>query len=111
MVEPVMNISLNLAAGIGSPFARSFWRASCAARARMLVLPAAGDNHFLQKGAVLAVPRPMHREIECLRGSLWITHDGDPRDVILEKGEVYRPDRDARMLVQALAEAEFKFIQ
>ena len=38
----------------------------------------------------------------CDRGSLWITHDGDPRDVILYGGETYRADREDAMHVFAL---------
>jgi Protein of unknown function (DUF2917) len=38
----------------------------------------------------------------CSTGSLWITQDGDPRDVILEGRESYRADREAPMHVFAL---------
>ena len=62
----------------------------------------------LQKGAILAVSRPLHQDIACLRGSLWITHDGDPKDIILEAGQSYRSDRCARMLIQALDEADIQ---
>jgi hypothetical protein len=59
----------------------------------------------LHKGAIVAVPCPLQHEIACLRGSLWITHDGDPKDVVLEAGQSYRSDRRARMLIQALEDA------
>ncbi|CAN7720581.1 DUF2917 domain-containing protein [Variovorax sp. LjRoot84] len=51
-------------------------------------------------------PRPFR--VECLVGIVWITQDGDPRDVILVAGETYRPDRVARMLVHALDEAQVR---
>jgi hypothetical protein len=40
----------------------------------------------------------------CGRGSLWITHDGDPKDVILVGGECYRAEREDTMHVFALQE-------
>ena len=40
--------------------------------------------------------------VVCDRGSLWITHDGDPKDVILYGGEMYRADREDPMHVFAL---------
>src|SRR5688572_1640131 len=38
----------------------------------------------------------------CSSGSLWITHDGDPKDVFLSGGERYRADRERPMHVFAL---------
>lgn len=45
-------------------------------------------------------------EIRALRGHLWVTQDGDPRDVVLGPGQAYRPDRDARVLVAPLGPAQ-----
>ena len=105
-----MNIALNPAASFGNPFTWLFKKASAVTAARMTVIPAVGDMHCIQKGATLVVPRPMHREIVCLRGSLWITHDRDPRDVTLEPGQSYRADRNARLLIHALDNAELRLI-
>jgi hypothetical protein len=38
----------------------------------------------------------------CSSGSLWITHDGDPKDVILSAGESYRAEREDAMHVFAM---------
>ena len=38
----------------------------------------------------------------CSSGSLWITHDGDPKDVFLSGGESYRAERDRAMHVFAM---------
>jgi Protein of unknown function (DUF2917) len=38
----------------------------------------------------------------CSTGSLWITHDGDPKDVFLSAGESYRVERDRAMHVFAM---------
>jgi hypothetical protein len=40
--------------------------------------------------------------IRCSSGSLWITHDGDPKDVILSAQEIYRAQREDTMHVFAL---------
>jgi len=40
--------------------------------------------------------------LRCARGSLWITHDGDPKDVILGAQDSYRAEREAPMHVFAL---------
>ncbi|MDB5899015.1 MAG: hypothetical protein JWP41_2617 [Ramlibacter sp.] len=40
--------------------------------------------------------------VRCASGSLWITHDGDPKDVILSPEESYRAERDAAMHLFAL---------
>jgi hypothetical protein len=40
--------------------------------------------------------------IRCISGSLWITHDGDPKDVILASEDSYRAERDGAMHVFAL---------
>ncbi|HYE38628.1 MAG TPA: DUF2917 domain-containing protein [Ramlibacter sp.] len=60
---------------------------------------------------VVAMRRGEHRTFErvdasvqvvCASGSLWITHDGDPKDVILYGGESYRAQREDAMHVFAL---------
>ena len=38
----------------------------------------------------------------CSSGSLWITHDGDPKDVILGAEESYRAEREEAMHLSAL---------
>lgn len=50
--------------------------------------------------------------IHCTSGSLWITHDGDPKDIFLSSGERYRAEREDAMHVFAmqdsLLEVEFE---
>ena len=50
------------------------------------------------------------RVVCCLAGSLWITHDGDPKDVTVEAGEMYRVTRRERMIVHALCEGEMRMV-
>jgi hypothetical protein len=40
--------------------------------------------------------------VRCIEGRLWITHDGDPKDVVLDAGESYSAARPATMLVHAM---------
>jgi hypothetical protein len=40
--------------------------------------------------------------VKCTGGSVWITHDGDPKDIILEAGDSYRAEREDAMHVFAL---------
>ena len=39
--------------------------------------------------------------VVCHSGSVWITQDHDPRDIILARGESFTLDRDGSALVQA----------
>lgn len=41
--------------------------------------------------------------VRCAEGSLWLTHDGDPRDVILGSDESYQADRENPLRLHALA--------
>ena len=41
-------------------------------------------------------------QVHCSSGSIWITHDGDCKDVILQAGECYRVERSAAMHLFAL---------
>ena len=42
------------------------------------------------------------RHLTNVRGTAWITLDGDPRDVILEPGDSHTFERSGRAVVQAL---------
>ena len=53
------------------------------------------------------VERPFGCCIQCLRGSIWITHVGDGRDVVIAAGTSFIGDRCAPMFIQALVPAEF----
>lgn len=44
-------------------------------------------------------------EVRCAGGSVWITHDGDCKDVILKPGESYRAEREQAMHVFALQDS------
>lgn len=67
--------------------------------------------HRLTKGATLRVQHPHGLEVVCLHGALWITHDGDVKDVVLQPGQRHTADRHACMLVHALDAAEVQLHQ
>ena len=69
------------------------------------MVPAQTQTHSLDKGATLALPKPRGVTVQCRRGSLWLTHDGDCRDVVLSAGERYVSTDGRRLLVHALDEA------
>lgn len=45
------------------------------------------------------------RTIRCDAGSLWITQDGNPRDIVLAPGQQFRRDSRAGTIVYALEPA------
>ena len=54
--------------------------------------------HVLAKSRVRRVPASRGRRVECLSGCLWITQDGDPRDVVLNSGDAFEFDRNGAIL-------------
>lgn len=46
--------------------------------------------------------------LRCAQGSLWITHDGDPKDVILNAHDSYRAEREDSMHLFALKPCVFE---
>jgi len=44
-------------------------------------------------------------QIECQEGAVWITQEGDYRDIILHAGQRYGIEKRGRVIVQAIAGA------
>ena len=61
--------------------------------------------HKLEAGDTIEVADPLHHELVCLHGSLWITHDHLPADTVVERGQHYLPRSGSRMLVSAISAA------
>lgn len=59
----------------------------------------------LSKRDLLSLAGRPGTRIESRHGGLWVTQDGDLRDVVLASGEAYVLDRCGPVLVQALAPA------
>ena len=45
--------------------------------------------------------------VQCLAGTVWLTQDNDPRDIVLEPGEEALIERDGLSVVTALSDAQF----
>jgi len=59
----------------------------------------------LQKGGILSVSGGPFAVL-CVSGSLWLTMDGEARDLVLEAGESHcRPRIQGKLVLEALQEA------
>ena len=47
-------------------------------------------------------PPPGRVTVHCRRGQAWLTHDGDPRDVLLQESESYVADTHRRLTVHSM---------
>lgn len=56
----------------------------------------------LRRNALLRLSDAVGRRIAVLRGLVWITQDGDPRDTFVAAGQTFRFDRAGLALVQSL---------
>ena len=59
----------------------------------------------LPRNVSLGLQRHTGDRIECVSRTVWVTQDGDLRDIVLKAGESFRLDRTGRALVSALADA------
>jgi hypothetical protein len=47
--------------------------------------------------------------INCIKGTLWVTQEGDSKDYIVESGRSFWVTRAGTVIVQALDYSQFKF--
>ena len=67
------------------------------------ITPAAPQaTQRLDKGATTWIARPLGRTIRCEAGTLWLTFDGDPQDLILEAGQSHRCDKASKLGIHAM---------
>lgn len=59
----------------------------------------------IRKGGTLHLQHALGQRIEALGGRLWITMDGDLRDIVLDAGEGFTVDRDTDVLLSAISDA------
>jgi Protein of unknown function (DUF2917) len=59
------------------------------------------DELCLKRNQMLKVRGGLGHSIVCDSGSVWVTQDGDSRDIVLRAGESFTLDREGLALVQA----------
>lgn len=59
----------------------------------------------LEARSLFEIPDAADVRIECRRGSLWLTLDNDPRDIVLEPGDSFVTGEHRRALLYALRPA------
>jgi hypothetical protein len=67
----------------------------------------AAAAQWLARGATAWVARPLGRTVRCESGTLWLTFDGEPEDVILEAGATHVCTKASRLSVHAMVEARY----
>jgi hypothetical protein len=65
-------------------------------------LPPTDRTLTLPRDGLLRLERPQGMHLTALRGTLWITVDGDPKDIELEAGAEHRFERRSPAIVSAL---------
>ena len=63
----------------------------------------------LQKRQVFSLIGKPGQRLEVRSGEVWITQDGDPRDLVLGAHQCFTLDRSGKVLVSALRDASFAF--
>ena len=66
---------------------------------------AAPATRQLPAQATLWIDKPLGQTVTCETGTLWLTFDREPQDVILEVGQSYRCDKASKLAIHALAAA------
>ena len=76
-----------------------------AATQAVMELDPAGETFVLRGRQFARIDDASGWRIRALGGALWITQDGDVRDVVLEAGQTYTPDRPGSVLLSPFGEA------
>ncbi|HEY2559583.1 MAG TPA: DUF2917 domain-containing protein [Caldimonas sp.] len=61
----------------------------------------------LGKGKIRHLHGDNGRRVEVLSGAIWITQDGDLRDVVLERGDAFDFDRNGDVLLSAFDDSRY----
>ncbi|MBC7954769.1 MAG: DUF2917 domain-containing protein [Cytophagales bacterium] len=70
-------------------------------------LTSAPQTAHLQRNQTFNLRARKGQRVEVRTGQVWITQDGDPRDVILDANQCFTLDRSGHALVSALEDASF----
>ena len=64
-------------------------------------------SRTLGKGKIRHLHGESGRRVEVLSGAIWITQDGDRRDIVLSGGEAFDFDRDGDALLSAFDDSRY----
>jgi hypothetical protein len=70
---------------------------------RAVAAPAAARP--LERNATTWIARPLGRTVTCETGTLWLTFDNEPTDVILEAGQSHCCAKASKLAIHALSAA------
>lgn len=77
---------------------------------RDVAAPAAPARRQLQQGATEWIVRPLGCTITCEQGTLWLTFDHEPLDVVLEAGESHHCAHASKLAIHAMADARVSVV-
>ncbi|MCU0921921.1 MAG: DUF2917 domain-containing protein [Burkholderiaceae bacterium] len=69
--------------------------------------PVLGRATTLAKGTLQSIADARGVSVQCLQGAIWLTQQGDARDIVLEAGEQATIERNGTSIVFALGDAHF----
>jgi hypothetical protein len=72
--------------------------------------PVVDRARHLRRGETMVVEQPLGQAVICTEGWLWITHDREPEDHMVQHGERYVAAHRERMLVHALSDATVRLV-
>src|SRR6185369_5386507 len=64
-------------------------------------------TRILAKGNIRHLHADRGRRVEVVSGAIWITQDGDPRDIVLQDGDAFDFDRVGDALLSAFADSRY----
>lgn len=60
--------------------------------------------------AIYSLPDAADIQIGCIEGTVWLTLDGDTRDIVLEAGEAFTTQEHRRALIYALQPSRISLV-
>lgn len=66
-----------------------------------------GRATTLARGTLQSIADARGASVQCLQGAIWLTQQGDARDIVLEAGDQATIERNGTSIVFALADARF----
>jgi hypothetical protein len=69
------------------------------------------SSTFLTRGTLQRVVDGKGTLLQCLGGTLWLTQEDDPRDIVLEAGQEARIERDGVSIVSALRDSSYLLLR